>query len=849
MAVGSFFSDLVEYSYELGQRALKERSPEAIKQSGQFLTTPAIARFMAQRSGNLEDGYRILEPAVGSGVLVCALIERILQESRPLEIWVDGFETDPALCKAAQEVFDQAAQQALQFGATIHWQIYERDFVLECAPQQQPALFPNFGPGPGAYDLILANPPYFKLNTHDPRAHLRVGLLSSHTNIYALFMAIGAQMLKPQGKACFIVPRSFCSGQYFTKFRQEFWATARPLSFHLFEARNDLFKQAEVLQENVIVTFERRRSGEMTAPADEAIQISASTRAVNLTQDQPTRRVSPDKFLYQRDGLFLFRLPTGALDEKILAAMDRWKDSLERLDLKVSTGPVVAFRAARHLRSPESLSANDIAPLLWMQNVRPYRIEWPAKDFQKPQGISTAQNAATLLTPKANYILTRRFSAKEDRRRIIAAPLFAHDFPGDFIGLENHLNYIHRVHGELSVPEMTGLTALFNSSLIDRYFRIANGNTQVNAAELRTLPLPPWKIIQRIGEQIIETPIEKIERIVFSTLWETGLLPEDLPILQETRIHMGKIEQAQEILLALGLPSAQQNEMSALTLLVLAQLSEDMAWGEAQPKAMRVHDILGEIKIRYQREYAENTRETIRRQALHQFEQAGLVIRNPNNPALATNSPRTHYTLTDMALAVIRSYQTENWPAARNDFLNSRGSLIETYLKSVEQNRVPIQIADGTQYHLSPGKHNQLQAKVIEEFGSRFAPGSRLLYLGDTARKALIFDLDGFQKLNLAPTVHGKLPDVVLYDETHNRLFLIEAVTSHGPVSPKRKCELEAMFAACTAERVYLSAFLDFKTFNKFAAEIAWETEVWIAQIPNHMIHYNGEKFLRPGEA
>jgi len=309
---------------------------------------------------------------------------------------------------------------------------------------------------------------------------------------------------------------------------------------------------------------------------------------------------------------------------------------------------------------------------------------------------------------------------------------------------------------------------------------------------------------------------------------------------------MGKVEQAQEILKTLGLPQAQRNEISALTLLVLAQLSEETPWRQARRQSLRIHDILIAIKDRYGREYAENTRETVRRQVIHQFEQAGLVVRNPDNPALPTNSPRTHYALSDAAIRTIRAYQSKGWQQAVQSFLETQGALLEIYQKGREQQKVPLRLASGEEYHLSPGEHNELQAAVVEEFGPRFAPGARLLYLGDAENKTLIFDKTGLDELSIPVSSHDKLPDIVFYDESRNWLFLIEAVTSHGPISPKRHFELEEMLKECSAGRVYVSAFPDFATFKNFLTEVAWETEVWLAEMPEHLIHFNGDRFLGP---
>jgi hypothetical protein len=294
------------------------------------------------------------------------------------------------------------------------------------------------------------------------------------------------------------------------------------------------------------------------------------------------------------------------------------------------------------------------------------------------------------------------------------------------------------------------------------------------------------------------------------------------------------------------LPPAQQNEISALTLLTLAKLSEDTPWKNATGESLRVHDILAEIKQKYGREYAENSRETIRRKVLHQFEQAGIAIRNVDDPERPTNSGLNNYVLSDLVLDAMRSYGTSKWKAKCRNFIDQQGKLLEVYQKAREQTKVPLQVADGIIYKLSPGKHNKLEVEIVKEFGPRFAPGAKLIYLGDTAKKTLVLDKNAFAQLGITVAEHGKFPDAILYDTKKKWLFLIDAVTAHGPVSPKRQIELEKVFEKCKAGKIYVTAFMDFATYKKYANDIAWETEVWIAEMPSHMIHFNGDKFLGP---
>jgi len=307
---------------------------------------------------------------------------------------------------------------------------------------------------------------------------------------------------------------------------------------------------------------------------------------------------------------------------------------------------------------------------------------------------------------------------------------------------------------------------------------------------------------------------------------------------------MGKIKQGIEILKALGLPRQQQNERCSLTLLAVLDLKKNSSWTNAKKRIIGIHDILVFLKDNYNKKYAENTRETIRRQTLHQFEQAGIVVRNPDDPSRPTNSPGTVYEITDEALSVIKEYGTSKWENAVNSFISKKGRLVDKYEKIRKKEFLSFKINGQESILLSPGEHNKLQVKVAGELKPRFFPKAELLYFGDTAKKILVDRKTELEKLGVPITKHDKLPDVVLYDEAKNHLFLIEAVTSHGPISPKRQVELIEALKECKAQKIYISAFPDFHEFKRHTDNIAWETEVWIASNPDHMIHFNGPKFF-----
>ena len=309
---------------------------------------------------------------------------------------------------------------------------------------------------------------------------------------------------------------------------------------------------------------------------------------------------------------------------------------------------------------------------------------------------------------------------------------------------------------------------------------------------------------------------------------------------------MSKIEEGVAILAALGLPRSQQNERSALTLLALAKLSPDSTWADVERPLLRTVDLMEFMRVAYGKNYKPNSRETIRRQTIHQFEQARVVDRNPDDPSRPTNSGKNAYQLTEEAAAVLKAYGTRGFDKAVATFIGQFGTLKAAYERARATRQIPLRLPDGSTVDLSPGEHNALQVAIIQKFGPRLGPGATVLYVGDTAKKYVIYARKQLARIGVPITEHDKLPDVVLFDPKKNWLFLIEAVTSHGPVSPKRHREIEAFLSRCRADRIYVTAFLSINDFRKYAADIAWETEVWIAATPDHMIHFNGPKFLGP---
>nr|VFJ96232.1 MAG: type II restriction enzyme [Candidatus Kentron sp. H]VFJ97062.1 MAG: type II restriction enzyme [Candidatus Kentron sp. H]VFK02778.1 MAG: type II restriction enzyme [Candidatus Kentron sp. H] len=306
------------------------------------------------------------------------------------------------------------------------------------------------------------------------------------------------------------------------------------------------------------------------------------------------------------------------------------------------------------------------------------------------------------------------------------------------------------------------------------------------------------------------------------------------------------IKAARQILASLGLPRAQQNERSALCLLALLNLTPGKAWVWAENPLIGITPIIDWVRKHYQKDYAPNTRETVRRQSMHQFVDAGIALYNPDKPDRPVNSPKAVYQIEPTALALFRSFGEPAWHDNLTAYLSERETLTARYAKEREQNRIPVQIARGRKITLSPGEHSELIRAIIENFAPRFAPGSVLVYAGDTGDKWGYFNAVLLAGLGVDVDLHGKIPYVVLHYIRENWLLLVESVTSHGPVDGKRHTELTQLFSGVKAGLVYVTAFPSRNVMARYLDEIAWETEVWIADAPSHLIHFDGERFFGP---
>ncbi|MBL8155335.1 MAG: Eco57I restriction-modification methylase domain-containing protein [Anaerolineae bacterium] len=462
-----------EYAQRVGEWYASWNKPD--KALGQFFTPLTVARFMAGLVTRESGFTRVLDAGAGLGILSCAVCEALEGD-----IALEAYEVDGAMADALETTLAYAQQWMDACGRRLTYRVIRQDFILT---HGEALVRPTAAP----FDLVIANPPYFKLSRTDARARAAEAVVHGQPNIYALFMAVGAALLREGGQAVFITPRSYAAGPYFSRFRADFFSRMRPRVLHLFESRQEVF--ADVLQESLILAAE-------CSSEDQEVLLSSST---SFAFSDVTRRIKPLAEVLGADNVL--HLPLSEQDDAVAKIVRSWNGRLADYGMAVSTGPVVAFRAADLIDSHGDVPVSH-APLLWMQNVKPMRCAWPVR--HRGQYIQL-RSADKVLLPNQNYVLLRRFSAKEERQRLVAAPYLG-DLDGAVIGLENHLNYIYRPGGRLSEDEVRGLAVLLNSSLMDAYFRIFSGHTQVNATEIRRLPLPPLEAIMELGRLAADSP-------------------------------------------------------------------------------------------------------------------------------------------------------------------------------------------------------------------------------------------------------------------------------------------------------------------------------------------------------
>lgn len=799
---------------------------------GQFMTPAPVARFMAERFAELSPDVRLLDAGAGVGSLSAALVDELCGRAvRPKSIHIEAWEIDARLGAHLCETLDVCAASAAAAGVRFTSRVHVEDFLHAGVASAERGLFHARG---ARFNAAILNPPYHKLRSDSvERATLRrIGIEAS--NVYAGFVAVALELLDDGAELVTITPRSFCNGPYFLPFRTRLLDRVALRELHVFDRRDKAFEDDEVLQETVIL---RAVTG-----ASRQGPVTVSSRESPGDPTPSVRDIPFQRVVSPTDRARVIHVVSDELGDAVSARMEWVRATLMDLDVQVSTGRVVDFRVRDHLRPTPIRGA---AALIYPQHLDAGRVSWPKPEGRKPNALARSADTEALMMPPGSYVLTRRFSSKEEARRIVASLITSDDVRGEVVAFENHLNVFHRGGGPLPDALARGLVRWLNGSLVDSWFRGWSGHTQVNATDLRAMRFPEARTLEQLGRVALgEHPTQaEIDHAIEETIFP--MTDRDDATLDPVAAKR-RIAEALEVLRALGLPSEQQNERSALTLLALLDLGPRAPWQSAAAPLRGITPMMEFFAERYGKRYAPNTRETVRRFTVHQFVQSGMLLENPDAPKRPTNSPKAAYQVDPRLLATLQTFGSDAWADALTGWLAIAPSLRDRYAQERDMQRVPVLVAKGEELRLSAGGQSDLVKEILHEFCPRFAPGAKVIYVGDTSDKWAYFDADALAALGVKVDEHGKMPDVVVHHRQMNWLLLIEAVTSHGPVNPKRREELAALFKASTAGLVYVTAFMDRRALTRYLPEVAWETEVWVAEAPSHMIHFNGERFLGP---
>jgi adenine-specific DNA-methyltransferase len=798
---------------------------------GQFFTPAPVAELMASMLECPGSVVRILDAGAGVGSLFAACVAMLCSRPHPpQQVHVTAYEVDAGLIVYLKDALQLCHRACEEAGVQFTSEVIQADFIESAVHALSGDLFSQLTPQ--TFTCAILNPPYRKIQSQSEARKLLRLLGMETSNLYTGFLTAAVQLLEPGGELVAITPRSFCNGVYFKPFRAFFLKAMTLRRLHLFDSRQEAFGDDGVLQENLILSAVKERD------SSGMVSITSSTAATDDLIAQ--RDVAYAQVVHPGDPESFIHIVPDDLGQQFRERMIQFHHTLPDLNLSVSTGRVVDFRALEYLRQqPE----DGTAALIYPTHFQDGYIAWPKTETRKPNALVIAEQSLDLLVPNEHYVLVKRFSAKEERRRVVAAVYDAARIPGQYVGFENHLNYFHRNGRGLPLQIARGLAAFLNSTVVDAYFRQFNGHTQVNATDLRSLRYPSLQQLETLGARIgADFPEQDRVDEYVEELFRMTDEPGSGPVRRKKRI-----DEALAVLKALGLPRAQQNQRSALTLLALLDLRPDTPWSAASNPKRGITEMMDYFKQHYGVEYAPNTRETVRRFTVHQFEDAGIVIANQDQIDRAVNSPKYGYQIEPGTLELLQLYGTPEWEQSLHTYLASQEVTRERLRRAREENRILVDTGE-EEISLSPGGQNELIKEIIEQFRARFTPGGKVLYVGDAGSKLLVFEEEVFAALGLTFDLHGKMPDVVIHYTAKNWLVLIEAVTSHGPINPLRHRQLKNLFAGSSAGLVFVTAFLDRKAMLEYLRDISWETEVWVADEPDHLIHFNGERFLGPYE-
>ncbi|MBA4375290.1 MAG: adenine methyltransferase, partial [Anaerolinea sp.] len=689
---------------------------------GQFFTPPAVSKLMAEMFSFYKNSIRILDPGAGVGSLSAAFISNSISNPRcPKEIFLTAYEIEPDLIKSLNKTLLDCKDLCNQNNVVFNFEIIREDFINSSIDliHGEFSLFPVKRK---YFDYAILNPPYKKIKTSSLTKQ-KLKLLDIDTsNLYSAFVWLSAMLLDSNGELVAIIPRSFCNGTYFKKFRQYLLSSMTIKRIHIFESRNKAFKESDVLQENIILN---------------ALKVNNQKTPILITSnnnpadnDIISSSINYDQFIGPNDNDYYFRIIPNHLDHQISSQINGLACTLKDLGITVSTGKVVDFRSKEFLKSTPN---DETIPLIYPNNLQDGMVSWPITKSKKPQYLTFNHLTESLVSPSKFYVFVKRFSAKEEKRRVYAAIYDPEKHPFEKIGIENHLNFYHKRYGGLSKDLAKGLAVFLNSSIVDQFFRQFSGHTQVNAGDLRSIKYPTESQLVTIGKIFQDSfpTQENIDKIIIEEL----TLNNNDSNLQDPIRAKKKINEALFILQLLNVPKAQQNDRSALTLLALVNINPSNQWSDAKGNLIGITEMMDYFRENYGINYAPNSRETVRRQTIHQFMQMNMIAANPDDPSRPINSPHTKYLIVDGLLNLLKSFGLKNWEVNLKEYLNISPALRNLEVRERKMPMIPVTLPTDEILYLTSGGQNVLIKRIIEDFCPRFAPGGKVIYIGDAGKK------------------------------------------------------------------------------------------------------------------
>ena len=510
---------LTDYAETLSDWYVRKQPLDYRKKRGQYFTPKRVSEFMVQLIDDIpaDKELRILDPGAGVGNFESALCEYVKSRASKVRLSFDLYEDCEDIMPLLKMNMRVCQEVMAQKGLDISYSIFKENFILARMKEFQGEAGNRTQSEELLYDLVICNPPYYKLKKNSPEAVAMRRIVKGQPNIYILFMAMAAKLMKEGGQLVILTPRSYCAGNYFSEFRKWFFGQITPVRLHEFESRR-LLKNDSVLQEMLILR------GEKGGEQPDNVTISVSHKEPDQTTELVRREVPFDMVVVSRGEDIQIRIPTTNIEELVAKEVEKLQFTLTDLGFKASTGPVVPFRAKAHLLNTVD-DSSESAPLIWMENIDCGRVFWPLPTNNKPIALRLGEKTSRLCIPNSNYVLVKRFSAKEGKRRINAGVFIKRWLNVQSIAVENHVNYIYKVGANLTEDEAYGLSEILNSKLYNLYFRISNGSTQVNVSELNKIPLPSLDLIARIGQHTREKKMGEgtvKQRLIMTTL---GIAP------------------------------------------------------------------------------------------------------------------------------------------------------------------------------------------------------------------------------------------------------------------------------------------------------------------------------------